>query len=273
MTRSALYTGRVFHKRYEGPGHALSYRIDSLVVDLDELAGLSGRLRLFGYNKAALFSFHDTDHGPRDGSALKPWAVSHLARAGLSGHEDDWRIRILCAPRVLGYVFNPISVWFCEDRSGALRAILYEVSNTFKERHCYLVPVAAGETSPYRHQVDKRFHVSPFFDLEGVYEFRTAPPGVRFNYAIRYRTEKGLRMSANHVAERRELSDRALLGALARHGHLTLKIISGIHWEAFKLWRKGAKFHRAPAVPEQLVDIAPAASPDKAGKPRSQKAA
>lgn len=258
MSGSALYTGSVYHKRYEGPGHALAYQIDSLVVDLDELEELDNRLRLFGHNRASVFAFHDKDHGLRDGSPLKPWVVNQLERAGFSGNSDDWRIRILCSPRVFGYVFNPISVWFCEDRRGVLKAMLYEVSNAFNERHSYLVPIADGAASPYRHSADKRFHVSPFFDLEGVYDFRVVQPTETFNFAIRYRTDKGLRMSANHRAERRELTDRTLGRSLLRHGHMTLKVISGIHWEAFKLWWKGAVFHRAPPVPDELVDIAKA---------------
>src|SRR4051812_40863789 len=137
--QSALYTGFVAHKRFAPRVHAFRYRVFSLLLDLDELPDLNGRLKLFGWNRPGLFSFQDRDHG--DGRPLREWLGSLLAGAGISA---DGKRQVLCYPRILGYVFNPISVWFCHDRSGMLKAMIYEVHNTYDERHCYVLPVTDG---------------------------------------------------------------------------------------------------------------------------------
>ena len=136
---SGLYRGRVVHQRLRPRRHRLGYRIFQMLLDLDELAALDAGLRLFGYNRPALVGFHDRDHGPGDGRPLRPYVEAELAKAGID--LGGGPIRLLCMPRVLGQVFNPLSLYFCCDRSGVLAAILYEVNNTFGERHSYLIPV------------------------------------------------------------------------------------------------------------------------------------
>src|SRR4051812_17364575 len=140
MRRSALYTGWVMHRRLRPRRHQFRYRVFSLLVELDELSLLDRKLKLFAWNRFGLFSFHDRDHG--DGRPLRAWLDSLLENAGI---QADGSRRVLCYPRILGYVFNPLSVWFCHDRTGALKAMIYEVHNTFDERHFYVLPAAESD--------------------------------------------------------------------------------------------------------------------------------
>jgi DUF1365 family protein len=137
--RSGIFVGKVWHRRWKPRGHNLSYRVFSCLIDLDELPDLSRRSRVFSHNRFNLFSLMDRDFGRADGTPLKPWVAGQLRRAGLPA--DNLRVELLCYPRVLGYAFNPLSVYFCRNAAdGELIAILYEVHNTFRQRHCYLIP-------------------------------------------------------------------------------------------------------------------------------------
>jgi len=250
----ALYTGEIMHHRLRPFRHRFTARVASLYVDIDTLPELGRRLRLFSHNRFNVFALHDRDHGPRDGSPLRPWAEAHLAQAGID--LDGGPIRLLCFPRMWGYVFNPLSVWFCHHRDGGLRAVLYAVSNTFGEHHTYLIP--AGEpdaAAPLRQGCAKRFHVSPFLPLAGSYAFRIHEPGERLRLAIRYQVGGRDTLIATQTGRRRPLDDRALLGVLARTPAMTAKVTTAIHWQALRLWRKGATFHRRPAPPAQPVTV------------------
>ncbi|WP_374447674.1 DUF1365 domain-containing protein [Stella sp.] len=266
--RSALYLGRVMHRRVRPFVHGFRYRVYALLVDLDELPVLDRDLRLFAYNRAGLFSFHDRDHGPRDGSPLRPWIEAQLAAAGMEFRPG--RIALLCFPRVLGYVFNPLSVYFCHDRDGRLGAILYEVRNTFGEQHGYLLPV--GDERPdgwVRQTQDKRFYVSPFLPMECRYAFRILPPGERLAVLIRQtaaRPEGDVEvLAATLTGERRPLDDAWLARMAVALPLLTLKVLVAIHWQALRLWRKGARFHRRPDPPPHPVTYEP--QPPRPGIP------
>ena len=226
----------------------------SVFVDLDELAGLDGRLRLFSHNRWNLFSLRDRDFGPRDGRPLKPWIAEHLAAAGLDSHG---RVRLLCFPRLLGYAFNPLSVWFCYDSAERLQAVLYDVSNTFGESHGYLIAVDPNR-APERaiaQQCAKQFYVSPFMDMEADYRFRLAEPGARLALRIDQQGEDGRRFVATHTATRAPLSDKTLLRACFAYPLLTLKVVGGIHWEALRLWRKGARVRPRPEPPDKITAV------------------
>lgn len=255
MPSSAIYPSVVMHQRIKQVRHRFVYRVFSLLFDLGELPELSRRLKLLKHNRAGILSFHDKDHGPRDGSPLRPWIEGELARAGID--LEGGPVRLLCYPRVFGYVFNPITVWYCHHRSGELRAVLYEVHNTYEEEHSYLVPIAPGADADtvHRHDCDKRFYVSPYIDVRGTYHFRIKAPDARMMLAIRLTDGGGDVMTATQTGERHEMTDRNLLSALIRHPLLTFKVVTAIHFEAVRLWLKGVRQKPRPAAPRPTVTI------------------
>lgn len=254
---SALYMGTVIHHRFRPREHHLKYSLCWMLFDLDELPTLP--VRLLSHNGANLVGFHDRDH--LDGSTTPPRVQieAHLRAAGLT--PDGGAIRVLCMPRVLGHVFNPISVWFCHRRDGSLAAMLYEVNNTFGQRHCYLIPVAESPAgSPdqvIRQSCQKQFYVSPFMDLNMTYDFRIVPPGERTAVVVDGRDGDGKLISASFTGRRRELTDASLLGVVLRFAMLTTKVVAAIHWEAARLWLKGVRLQPRPAAPIRPVTIVP----------------
>lgn len=255
MTGAALYHGTVLHRRLRPRRHVLRYRVFSMMLDLDRLAELDRELRLFAYNRAGVLSFHDADHGDGSGAPLRPQVEAYLAaaRVDLAGGA----IRVLCYPRLFGYVFNPLTVYFCHHRDGDLAAILYEVSNTFGERHTYVIPVGPGQAAggAVRQSCAKRFHVSPFIGMDADYAFRVVPPGDRVTVAITETDDDGPFLQASFTGRREACSDRTLWRAVLRYPLMTLKVIGAIHWEALTLWRKGVPVHRRPRSPAAAVTI------------------
>lgn len=244
---SAIYRGAVVHDRHRPKRHRLRYRVFSLLLDLDELPALDSGSRLFAYNRWAPFAFHDADHGPTTGEPLRPWVEACLSEAGIT--PDGGPIRLLCYPRVFGYVFNPLSVFFCYRRDGALAAILYEVCNTYRERHTYILPVRDAGKAVIRQRCGKALYVSPFIGMDAHYDFRIVPPGEGVNVVIRQEDADGLLLAASFRGDRAPMTDRTLLRCLAGFPFLTLKIIAAIHWEALRLWLKGFRvFPHAPAA-------------------------
>lgn len=236
---AALYPGTVMHQRLRPRPHRLQYRVAPMLVDLDELHSLDKRLRLFAHNRAGVFSFHDRDHGAGAGS-LRDWVSARLSESGLTG--TIGRITLLCYPRMLGYVFNPLSVYFCHRADGRLAAIVCEVNNMLGERHAYVLP-ADGE-GPIRHTVPKQFYVSPFIPMECVYRFRILPPSGKVVIAIAESDAEGPLLSAVFDGRRRPLTDGALLRVLLTFPLMTVKVVAGIYYEALKLWLK-----RTPIAP------------------------
>ena len=256
--RSCLYFGEVMHKRLRPIAHRFRYRVFSLFLDLDELPELTRRLTLLSHNRFNIFSFHDRDHGARDGSPLRPWAEEQLAAAGIN--LQGGAIRMLCFPRILGYVFNPLSVWFCYHSDGGLRAIIYEVKNTFGEQHCYLIPVSAGnrDGQPILQSCEKSFYVSPFIEMAAAYRFRLREPDGKLSVLIRQSVAEGEILLATLTGRRTAIDRGGLWRAFFRYPLMTAKVMAAIHWEALWLWRKGAQYHKRGAPPEQAVSqIAP----------------
>lgn len=257
--RSGLYTGKVMHERSFPRRHRLSYAVWYLLADLDELPELDRRVAGFAHNRPAPVGFFDADHGPRDGSPLRPWIEARLAEAGVA--LEGGAVRLLTFPRIFGYVFNPISVWFCHGPDDDLRAILYEVSNTFGEWHDYLVPVLPGDVmgngraSSVRTIFDKQLYVSPFIDMAASYDFTTRVPDERVSVVVRETAAGGRVLVATLGAARRPLTAASLASVLARYPLVTLKVIGGIHWEALKLRLKGAPYRRRGAPPASPMTI------------------
>jgi DUF1365 family protein len=249
---SALYAGIVAHRRLRPKPHRLRYRIFSLLLDLDEIAALCERLHLFSRRRFNLFSFDERDHGDGSGASLREWAEGHLAAAGIELKGGP--IRLLAMPRVLGYGFNPLSIWFCYFRNGNLAALLHEVHNTFGERHTYLIPVTESYGVVTQECV-KTFHVSPFMAMDMRYEFRVLAPGQRLNVFIEGSDAEGPIIVASYAARRRALTDAALLRVFFLTPLLTFKVVGGIYWEALRLWLKGIKPRDRPPPPERSVSI------------------
>lgn len=255
MTASALYSGRVMHRRLRPRAHRLTYRVFWLLLDLTEIDELDRRLRLFSRNRLNLLSFHDRDHGEGTGAALRPRIDAWLARAGVD--TGGGPVRLLTMPRVLGYVFNPISLFYCHHADGRLAAVVYEVTSTFGVRHSYVIPVSADDrtTGAIRQCAAKALHVSPFMSMQMDYEFRGHAPGERLDLTIDGLDAEGLLITASLAARRRPLTDGAILSAVAATPFLTLKVMAAIHWEALKLWVKGVRPRSAPMPAREPVTI------------------
>lgn len=245
-----LYPATVMHRRLIAPLYRFIYSVFYVLVDVDRLGELHRRFRFFSYNRFNLIALRDRDHG--HGRGLRAWAESVLAGAHIT--LAGGRIRLLVMPRVLGMGFNPISLWFCEHQDGSLRAIIAEVRNTFGETHSYLL-ASDGGPLPYEQPVEKEkcFHVSPLMDLVGRYRFQIAEPGERLRLLI-HETREGVPvLDATLAGERRELSDAAILWQVLRMPLQMLKVVGAIHWQALKIWLRGAKFYKKPAPPKLEV--------------------
>lgn len=247
-----IYRGRVMHRRLTDTPYRFEYAVFSVLFDIDRLTGSSVNSRLFSYNRPNLFSFYDRDHGPGDGTPLRPWIEAHLQRCGIQ--LDGGRIQLLCFPRVLGYAFNPLSVWYCYHRDGQLRAVLCEVSNTFGERHGYLLHEQGQPMAwPVRAARAKCFHVSPFLPMRLRYRFRLTEPGDDFSVAIRCLEGETLNMAAVQVGTAQPFTDANLLRNLLRMPLMTFKVMLMIHWQALKLFLRKTPLHRKPAAPTEEV--------------------
>lgn len=253
MGNSALYVGQVMHQRLRPRRHRLAYRLYMLLLDLDDLDACATRLRSFSQGRWNLFSFYAADHGAGTAEPLRAQVERHLLATGLD--IDGGAIRLLTMPRVLGFAFNPISIYFCYRRDGDLAATLYEVNNTFGQRHSYLVTVEPGTGAAVHQTTPKRFHVSPFMGMDMDYSFRVVPPATTLGIAIIGSDTDGAVITAVLTARRHELTDAALLRAFFVMPLLTLKVVAGIGWEALKLWLKGVPLWARPAPPAEPITV------------------
>ena len=254
MTASphSIVDGTVVHRRLRPRENAFRYRVGYLCLGLDSLESAAGRwLKL---DRKGLVSFRRADHGARDGGSLRSWLRGILDRHRLT-EACDGAVVLMTMPRMLGYVFNPVSFWFCSDRAGALRAVLCEVNNTFGESHCYLVhhddarPIQPDEWLEGR----KVFHVSPFLPVEGGYRFRFRLDEQRAHVDVNFHDTQGLMLATSVGGRREPLDDRGVLRRFLGNPTMTLAVIVRIHWQALHLLCKRARFHRKPAPPAELV--------------------
>lgn len=253
MPRSGLYRGQVIHARLRPRRHNLRYRVFSLLIDLDEAEALSERSAIFGFNRWAPISIWEKDLGDGRGHGLRNWVEGVLAQADLAIAHP--RIDILCYPRLFGFVFNPLTVYYCSDAAGAVRALIYEVSNTFGERWIYVLRTSEA-TGPFRHDCAKQFYVSPFMPMNCHYHFHVVEPGDHVMVRIDETDGEGLLLRAVFAGERHEFTDRELRSALFRYPLMTLKVVGAIHWEALRLLlKKVPVFRHEPAANRLSVTI------------------
>jgi len=244
-----LYPGKVMHQRLNPFGHRFRYTVFSLLVDIDRLDDLARMSHLLSVNRPGILSFHESDHVEEHGETLRQFTDRLLARAGLD--KPAARILLLAYPRMFGYVFNPLSTYFAYDADNRLIAIIYAVRNTFGERHSYVAPILPGEESPagIRQTRTKIFHVSPFMEMGLRYHFRILPPGKTVRVRIHETAGREPLLSATFNADAAPLTDRNLARYLLKFPAMTMKVMAGIHWEALKLWLKGARFRKSPPPP------------------------
>ena len=236
---SCIYNGEVTHTRFKPVRHFLKYKTFSLLIDLDEINLLDKSIGIFSHNKFNIFSFYDKDHGDRDGGNLKDWVISNLKKFQIK--ENITNIKVLCYPRILGYVFNPLSIFYCYEKD-KLVAIFYEVKNTFNEQHTYIFKIKNNEEIIQKCR--KKFYVSPFMDMETFYNFKLLNPNDKLSVFIKQTDADGTILTATQTGDKKEFSFKQLAINFLKYPLMTIKIISSIHYEALLLWKKGAIYRK-----------------------------
>ena len=239
IKESSIYIGNVIHKRFKPKVHFFKYKVFSILIDISEINLLHKNLKIFSYNSFNIISFYDADHGPRDGTSVKEWVIKNLKDNQID--TKDIKIKLLCYPRIFGFVFNPLSVFFIYNKKSELISILYEVKNTFDEQHTYIFKNRENENL-IKHTCKKKFHVSPFIEMNCTYFFKILKPGDKISVIIDQYDEEGKLLYASQDGSRIELNNKNLFLSYLKHPLMTFKIIAAIHFEAFKLWIKGIKF-------------------------------
>ncbi len=238
FSSSSIYSGFVTHRRFKPKRHFFSYKVFSLLLDLDEIKLIEKKINFFSFNKFNILSFYNIDHGPRDGSCLKFWVKNVLKNYNI--YLGTGKIKLLCFPRFFGYVFNPLSIFYCYDDNSKLKAILYEVKNTYNEQHTYVFPVSTS-SKLIIHKCNKKFYVSPFIEMKTFYNFRLLEPDNKISIFIRQKDKDGTLLIATQVGKKIQLSSKQLFLQFLKHPLMSFKVILAIHFEAFRLWRKGVK--------------------------------
>ena len=235
---SCIYSGLIIHKRFKPKKHFFSYNTFSLLIDLNEIEDLDKKINFFSYNKFNILSFYNVDHGPRDGSSLSKWVKKNLIKAKINIKKGS--IKLLCFPRFFGYVFNPLSIFYCYDEKSSLKAVLYEVKNTFNEQHTYVFR-SKSKSNLILHKCSKKFYVSPFISMKTFYNFRLSKPKNRIDILIKQTDAAGPLLIARQVGKRLSLNSQNLFCQFLKHPLMSFKVIGAIHFEAFRLWLKGVK--------------------------------
>ena len=236
IKNSKIYTGKVIHRRFKPKEHYFKYSVFSLLIDLDELEDIQKEISIFSYNKFNIISFFDKDHGERDSSSLKNWVYSNIKTLGI---EEEVKIKLLCYPRIFGYVFNPLSIFFVYDKSSKLIAILYEVKNTFGEQHTYVFKT--NDEKVIQNNCKKQFYVSPFIEMNCDYSFKILKPEEQLSVVINQSDEEGKLLFASQDGIAQEFNNKNLIISFLSHPLMSFKVIAAIHYEAFKLWIKRIK--------------------------------
>ncbi len=237
IKNSKIYTGKVIHKRFKPKEHYFKYNVFSLLIDLNELEEINKYIKFFSYNKFNIISFYDKDHGDRDGSSIKLWVKKNLRNIGIM--TEDISIKLLCYPRIFGYVFNPLSTYFVYNKYSELISIFYEVKNTFGEQHTYIFK--AQDEKTIQNKCKKKFYVSPFIEMDCEYHFKTLNPREQLSVVINQNDKDGKLLFASQDGISKDFNNKNLILSYLTHPLMTFKIIGAIHYEAFKLWAKRIK--------------------------------
>ncbi|SFZ81174.1 hypothetical protein SAMN02983003_0355 [Devosia enhydra] len=253
---ASLYVGEVVHRRARPRRHSLRYRVFSLLIDLDRFEAGEALPFPLRRGRFGLVSIHPADFGPRDGTSLAAFARSKAREAGIA--VPIARVEMLAYPRMLGYAFNPLTLYYLYDSADHVVMLLHEVRNTFDEHHFYAAPVQADAEGLLRHTAPKAFYVSPFNTLEGCYRFTVRPPGAEVFLGIVLSTEEGGLVNAYFRGQHRPLTSPALFKLALEYPLMTAKVMAGIHWEALRLWLKGVPTtlalrhaHRSPGTAKE----------------------
>lgn len=247
---SSIYVGELMHHRFKPKTHRFSYRVASWLLDLDDIDELDRNLTLFSSNRFNVVSFYHRDHGDGSDTPLQDQIKLLLQHHNI---ETPDKISLLCYPRMFGYTFNPLAVYFCY-RDDQLTAIVYEVSNTFGERHSYVATIAPEVRSDdsllvehkkkvFHQQADKALHVSPFFPMDCYYHFRIRLPQESVTLGINLHNTSGKLFTAVFKGLRQTISDRFIVKQTLLLPLQTLKVMAAIHWEALRIWLKGISIY------------------------------
>ena len=256
MRPASLYVGHTTHSRLTPRPHRFTYGVFQILIDIDRIDEAVAGLRCLNKGRFGLFSFAERDHGARTDTPLRAWVEEKLRQTEIAASAHT--IRLLCFPRILGFVFNPLSIFFVHSAEGRLEAVIYEVNNTVGQSHAYVVP--ATGSAEERQTVDKGFYVSPFYRVEGGYRFKLTAPAEIFRLVIAKQAEGVVDFTASQVAQRRELTDLALLRLFFAMPLMTLGVVAAIHWEALRLLIKGARFGASPPAPKAGFSVGRAIS-------------
>ena len=244
-----LYHCEVMHRRNFPQNYRFDYKVFSFLLDIDTFKD-ENPSSILSFNRFNFFSIYTKDHGPRDGSQWRPWIDAILDEQNLSNAKHQ--IKLLCFPRILGYAFNPLSLWYCFGEDKQLYAVICEVRNTFGEHHHYLLH---SNNQPYKNKVKaskkKNFHVSPFINMNAKYHFTIAPPEEELLIVINEYQNDELMLTASQLGKRHEIDTPHLFGLFFRLPFMTMKIMLMIHWQALKIWLRGGVYHKKPKAPEE----------------------
>jgi len=248
-TAISLYSCSVMHKKHFPQHYRFDYKVFSFLLDIDKYQA-SKCSKFVSFNRWNVFSVFNSDHGPRDGSTWRPWIESILDKENLSNAKH--KIKLLCFPRILGYAFNPLSLWYCYGEDDSLYAVVCEVSNTFGEHHHYLLH---NDNSPYKHKVTankkKNFHVSPFINMNAEYQFTITDPDDDLAIVINEYQNNKLMLTATQHGKQHQIDTPLLFRQFFLVPLMTFKIMWMIHWQALKIWLRGGTYHKKPPAPTE----------------------
>jgi uncharacterized protein len=257
--RSCLYECRVKHQRLHPRQHRFEYGVFYLWLDLDELDAIQRRLWFLSHNRRNVYSFRDDDHLPEPGvdrvaGPLKPRVIRWLAQRGITAPPDA-RVGLLTLPRTLGYLFNPVSFYFVQAADGSPICAIAEVGNTFGEMKPYLVPIDGNHEGRFRLVAPKHFYVSPFSEVDVVFDFQLRAPGDDLDLRVNDLTDGRITLTTALQGRRQPLTDAQLAWLTARHPLVTLRVIALIHWEALRLWVKRVPWFRKTTGASRQLDV------------------